>query len=230
MKGTLHKTIKGEWVVRVVSEETPECETIVEHGKQYPIHPYQDELKMVMILNTPVSQFEGKEVEFKIVKEYTNKHSNEIQSYAELINKDNTNTPKTASKEFDDFLESVKAIPDYPELEGTLAMTNDVIWNRIYDEYSKEQYPPFGGPFTDSLSFIDWLKQNYKAPINLKTIDPHVSDDFQIGPDGAYEHKESQKITWGELFNDVESKLDIYIPIRAINYIKNTYKKPKRKK
>jgi hypothetical protein len=59
---------------------------------------------------------------------------------------------------------------------------------------------------------------------------PYVSDDFQIGPDGAYEHKESKKVSWDELFNDVESKLDIYIPIRAINYIKNNYKKPKRKK
>jgi hypothetical protein len=59
---------------------------------------------------------------------------------------------------------------------------------------------------------------------------PYVSDDFQIGPDGAYEHKESEKITWDELFMDLEAKLDVYVPLRAINYIKNTYKKPKRKK
>jgi hypothetical protein len=145
------------------------------------------------------------------------------------VNQVNTNTPKTASKEFDDFLESVKAIPDYPELDGTLALTNDVIWTRIYDEYSKEQYPPFGGPFTDSLSFIDWLKQNYKAPTNTKEIDPYISDDFQIGPDGAYEHTEPEETTWDDLFNDVESKLDIYIPIRVINYIRNKYQNPQKK-
>jgi hypothetical protein len=57
MKGTLHKTIKGEWVVRVVSEETPKCDTIVEHGKQYPLHPY-DKVD---------DDDEGGEVEFKIV-------------------------------------------------------------------------------------------------------------------------------------------------------------------
>jgi len=55
-------------------------------------------------------------------------------------------------------------VTDYPELEGTLVLCNDKIWDDIYDEYSTEQYPPFGGPFTNSLSFIDWLKQNYKAP------------------------------------------------------------------
>jgi hypothetical protein len=118
---------------------------------------------------------------------------------------------------------------EYPEIEGTLALTNDVIWTRIYDEYSKEQYPPFGGPFTDSLSFIDWLKQNYKAPTNTKEIDPYISDDFQIGPDGAYEHTEQEETTWDDLFNDVESKLDIYIPIRAINYIRNKYQNPQKK-
>lgn len=41
---------------------------------------------------------------------------------------------------------------------------NDKQWDEIYSEYSTEQYPPFGGPFTDALSFIDWLKQNYIAP------------------------------------------------------------------
>lgn len=56
---------------------------------------------------------------------------------------------------------------EYPELEGTLALCNDKIWDDIYDEYSTEQYPPFGGPFTDAIPFIDWLKQNYKAPERL---------------------------------------------------------------
>jgi hypothetical protein len=77
------------------------------------------------------------------------------------------------------------------------------------------------------------LKQPYKVAV-LTDVDkpkaPYVSDDFQIGPDGAYEHKESEKITWDELFIDLEAKLDVYVPLRAINYIKNTYKKPKRKK
>ena len=55
-------------------------------------------------------------------------------------------------------------VTDYPELEGTNTLCYGILWDNIYDEYSTEQYPPFGGPFTNSLSFIDWLKQNYKAP------------------------------------------------------------------
>jgi hypothetical protein len=53
---------------------------------------------------------------------------------------------------------------EYPELDGTNTLCNDKIWDDAYDEYSTEQYPPFGGPFTESISFIDWLKQNYIAP------------------------------------------------------------------
>ena len=53
---------------------------------------------------------------------------------------------------------------EYPELDGTNALCNDKVWDDIYHDYSEEQYPAFGGPFTDSISFIDWLKQNYKSP------------------------------------------------------------------
>jgi len=62
-----------------------------------------------------------------------------------------------------------KAVKEvYPELDGTIALCNGIIWDEIYDEFSTEQYPPFGGPFTDSISFIDWLKQNYKSPERIK--------------------------------------------------------------
>lgn len=57
---------------------------------------------------------------------------------------------------------------EYPELEGTMALCNDKGWDDIYHDYSAEQYPAFGGPFTDSISFIDWLKQNYKSPEKIK--------------------------------------------------------------
>jgi hypothetical protein len=53
---------------------------------------------------------------------------------------------------------------EYPELDGTNELCNDKIWDDIYHDYTAEQYPAFGGPFTDSISFIDWLKKNYKSP------------------------------------------------------------------
>lgn len=43
-------------------------------------------------------------------------------------------------------------------------------WDLIYEEYSNEQYPPFGGPFTNALTFFEWLKLNYGTPERIKRI------------------------------------------------------------
>jgi hypothetical protein len=37
-------------------------------------------------------------------------------------------------------------------------------WEGIEEEYSREQFPPFGGPFTDALDYKEWLRQNYHPP------------------------------------------------------------------
>jgi hypothetical protein len=144
MKGTLNKTEQG-WVIR--------------YGDMLflPLHPYQDELKMVMILNTPVSEFEGKEVEFDwcVIVDHD---SGKGKEYAKLLDKkvicEYSGLPSVTSY----------TTSEYPELEGTMALCNDKVWDDIYEEYSTEQYPAFGGPFTDSISFIDWLKLYYKFP------------------------------------------------------------------
>jgi hypothetical protein len=60
MKGRIQKTISGEWVVRVVSEETPECDTIVEHGTQYSLHP--DDVKQI---NADAQVFDNIEARIK---------------------------------------------------------------------------------------------------------------------------------------------------------------------
>jgi hypothetical protein len=135
MKGKLHKTIKGEWVVRIISEETPECNTIIEHGKQLPVHP---EYVKYYFLDEDA---EGGEVEFDwcVIVDHD---SGKGKEYAKLLHKKS----------------------EYPELDGTNELCNDKIWDDIYHDYTAEQYPAFGGPFTDSISFIDWLKLYYKAP------------------------------------------------------------------
>ena len=38
-------------------------------------------------------------------------------------------------------------------------------WEEIEEEYMKEEYPVFGGPFTDALTPWEWLKKNYNAPV-----------------------------------------------------------------
>ena len=37
-------------------------------------------------------------------------------------------------------------------------------WDEIYEDYLKDEYPVFGGPFTNALTFIEWLKINYDVP------------------------------------------------------------------
>jgi hypothetical protein len=37
-------------------------------------------------------------------------------------------------------------------------------WDDIEDFWLTDNYPPFGGPFTDAITFIDWLKIYYSTP------------------------------------------------------------------
>jgi radical SAM superfamily enzyme len=37
-------------------------------------------------------------------------------------------------------------------------------WKEIEEEYMKDEYPVFGGPFTNSLSPFEWLRRNYNPP------------------------------------------------------------------
>lgn len=57
-------------------------------------------------------------------------------------------------------------------------------------------------------------------------IDPVVSDNFQIGPDGAYEHEDNE-MTWDDIFNEIENKLHSELPMRVKNWLKNTFESPK---
>ena len=54
--------------------------------------------------------------------------------------------------------------------DGAYEHTDDVSWEEIQEEYSREQYPPFGGPFTNALTPWEWLKLYY-APPTRKPID-----------------------------------------------------------
>ena len=61
----------------------------------------------------------GKEVEFEIVKEYIDKHTNQVQEHAKLTPK----TEQTNGERFEEFMKTV----EYPELEGTMNLCEDII-------------------------------------------------------------------------------------------------------
>ena len=69
MKGFLHKTERG-WFVGPTNDMA---------GVIYPLHPDEP-----ISWNQAVNG--GGEVEYEIVKEYTDKHTNQVQSYAKLVN------------------------------------------------------------------------------------------------------------------------------------------------
>lgn len=73
MKGKLHKKINGNWVVLKVSEEQPPCDTIVEHGIEYTLHP--DDVKQINADGQVFDNIEARiaaypDVEFEIINEY----------------------------------------------------------------------------------------------------------------------------------------------------------------
>ena len=51
---------------------------------------------------------------------------------------------------------------EFAKLGETL--TEGMSWEDIEEWYSSDNYPPFGGPFTDALSPFEWLKLNFAPP------------------------------------------------------------------
>ena len=37
-------------------------------------------------------------------------------------------------------------------------------WDDIEEEYLKDEYPVFGGPFTNAMTPFEWLKKHYHSP------------------------------------------------------------------
>ena len=47
-------------------------------------------------------------------------------------------------------------------------LSDDDKWKEIEEEYDRDNYPPFGGPFTDALKPFEWLKIYYNPPLLKK--------------------------------------------------------------
>ena len=56
-----------------------------------------------------------------------------------------------------------------------------------------------------------------------KQVPPYVSDDFQIGPDGAYEHVEDT--TWDEVYSEYTGVSDLH---DFVEWLKENFKTPNR--
>ena len=43
-------------------------------------------------------------------------------------------------------------------------LDGDETWEEIEEEYMKDEYPVFGGPFTEARTHFEWLKIYYNSP------------------------------------------------------------------
>ncbi len=49
-------------------------------------------------------------------------------------------------------------------------------WEEIEEEYSKDEYPVHGGPFTDAMKPFEWLRTWYNSPIRKQSEGGSYSD------------------------------------------------------
>lgn len=45
----------------------------------------------------------------------------------------------------------------------------ETAWDEIYEDYHRDEYPVFGGPFTEAMTFAEWLKMYYLPPTRQDT-------------------------------------------------------------
>lgn len=53
---------------------------------------------------------------------------------------------------------------EWHEKQNVSKMETPETWKDIEKEYLKDEYPVFGGPFTDALKPFEWLKKYYYSP------------------------------------------------------------------
>jgi hypothetical protein len=97
---------------------------------------------------------------------------NEIWSNYRRLDMDSTSLIETISDS--DFITNEYEIEYEINNDGSCKLIkildnkNNYLWSEIEEEYARDEYPPFGGPFTNALSPFEWLKLNYNPPTRKK--------------------------------------------------------------
>jgi hypothetical protein len=97
---------------------------------------------------------------------------NEIWSNYRRLDMDSTSLIETISDY--DFITNEYGIEYEINNDGTCKLIkilnnqNNSSWSEIEEEYARDEYPPFGGPFTGALTPFEWLKLNYNPPTRKK--------------------------------------------------------------
>jgi hypothetical protein len=190
MKGILHKTNRG-WVVKQVVKEGPDAKLI----NQYPLidNGHIDGLKLY-------DSNEGLEVDFEIVTDYDNNGPDHFPKYAKIITpeeaelKDKQTYIMKTQKEIEKLAKSIygKGVKDYNK-EGFI---------KGYTQCQEDMQHVYTIVHTYQEELKDW---DVTLNDGLEN-EPYVSDDFQIGPDGAYEHTQGLSILPREKASELVDK------------------------
>lgn len=66
-------------------------------------------------------------------------------------------------------------------------------------------------------------KKYNKALSKTRSVGPTISDDFQIGPDGAYEYWEDGYESWDEIYEDYVGEADLH---EFVQWLKDNFQVP----
>lgn len=126
----------------------------------------------------------------------TPKQYNELIRQAEVLEKDKENI------QYNKFIKNMKEhqIKLYREVENLIikwsndgtktagSLTREIMslletetWEEVEEEYLKDEYPAFGGPFTNAMKPFEWLRTWYNPPVRKPSEGGSYSDLEKLG-------------------------------------------------
>lgn len=202
MKGILHKTESG-WIV--IYDEIIGENIVKKNQNALPLvdNGHIDGLKLY-------DSNEGLVVDFEILTDYDNNGPDHFPKYARIITpeeaelKDKQTYIMKTQKEIEKLAKSIygKGVKDYNK-EGFI---------KGYTQCQEDMQHVYTIVHTYQEELKDWDVTLMDGLEN----EPYVSDDFQIGPDGAYEHTEE----WNTLPKEKAAGLivDYQIKVKSLDY------------
>ena len=167
MKGKLHKTKDGYWKV-LYTVHHPKV-MVKEYNMSLPLHPNNviDVEQHIDATKISHNLQPNMEVEFEIVKEYTDSHTNQVQSYAKLVKReDSLHFPTTDVDQVPDVRKMVE--DDVEKYKKSLLSNEGLIlaYQNGYNKakstlYTEEDIDKILSMYTDDAP-ASYIKRDYK--------------------------------------------------------------------
>ncbi len=128
---------------------------------------YMEQLESTDVAATAAAHLEAQTKAYAEIKELQTKIDDAIQSIdkrlksatSALENTDENISPHT-SHYYRGVIDELTRLSEIFESKTTDRMT----WEELEEDYMKDEYPVFGGPFTDAKTEFEWLKLHFEPP------------------------------------------------------------------